>query len=76
MNGSRLKYVLGLSLIVLTLTVARSVGPEKETSFHSEEEMALFMAQTTDLPIDTNNYFATSGAVSYTHLTLPTTSRV
>lgn len=67
MNGSRLKYVLGLSLIVLTLTVARSVGPEKRSSFHSEEEMALFMAQTTDLPIDTNNYFATSGVCAGCH---------
>ena len=67
MIGSRLKIFMGLGLIVLTLFVARSVEPEKRKSFHTPQELALYMAQTTDLPIDTNNYFATSGVCAGCH---------
>ncbi len=62
-----LKWVFGLALIVLTMSMARSLAPEKTESFHSPEEMNAFMALSTDLPIDTNNYFATSGVCAGCH---------
>ncbi len=67
MKMNHLKWVFGLVLIVLTMSVGRSLAPEKTKSFHSPEELDAFMALSTDLPIDTNNYFATSGVCAGCH---------
>ncbi len=67
MTGNRLKYLLGISLILITLTVARSVEPGKKTSFHTPREMALYRSLSTALPNDTNNYFATGGLCAGCH---------
>lgn len=67
MKMKQLKWVLGLGLILGTLGVARSFEPKAKQSFHSPEEIKNFMALSTDLPIDTNNFFATSGVCAGCH---------
>jgi hypothetical protein len=62
-----MKYLFSLVLITVVAWALSSLSPDKKKSFHTQEELAYYMSLTTDLPVDTNTYFATSGVCGGCH---------